>query len=88
MKPPCSASRAAALGRRRRVPAAELAAATRQMATLLAAGLAIDDALATVVEQADQQFAQPTLARLREDVRQGEALHAALAKHPGVFPAL
>jgi len=75
-------------GRRRRVPAAELAAATRQMATLLAAGLAIDDALATVVEQADQQLLSRTLARLREDVRQGEALHAALAKHPGVFPAL
>jgi len=75
-------------GRRRRVPAAELAATTRQMATLLAAGLAIDDALATVVEQADQQLLSRTLARLREDVRQGEALHAALAKHPGVFPAL
>jgi len=70
------------------VPAAELAATTRQMATLLAAGLAIDDALATVVEQADQQLLSRTLARLREDVRQGEALHAALAKHPGVFPAL
>jgi general secretion pathway protein F len=75
-------------GRSRRVPAAELAATTRQMATLLAAGLAIDDALATVVEQADQQLLSRTLARLREDVRQGEALHAALAKHPGVFPAL
>lgn len=76
------------IGRGRRVPAAELAAATRQMATLLAAGLAIDDALATVVEQADQQLLSRTLARLREDVRQGDALHAALARHPGVFPDL
>ncbi len=75
-------------GRQRRVPAAELSAATRQMATLLAAGLAIDDALATVVEQADQQLLSRTLARLREDVRQGEALHAALARHPAVFPDL
>jgi general secretion pathway protein F len=70
------------------VPAAELAATTRQMATLLAAGLAIDDALATVVEQTDQQLLSRTLARLREDVRQGDALHAALARHPGVFPDL
>jgi len=76
------------VGRGRRVPAAELAATTRQMATLLAAGLAIDDALATVVEQTDQQLLSRTLARLREDVRQGDALHAALARHPGVFPDL
>lgn len=73
---------------RGRVPASELAAATRQLATLLAAGLAIDDALATVVEQIEQQLLHRTLARLREDVRQGEALHAALAKHPAVFPEL
>jgi len=73
---------------RGRVPASELAGATRQLATLLAAGLAIDDALATVVEQIEQQLLHRTLARLREDVRQGEALHAALAKHPAVFPEL
>lgn len=73
---------------RGRVPASELAGATRQLATLLAAGLAIDDALATVVEQIEQQLLHRTLARLREDVRQGEALHAALAKHPSVFPEL
>jgi general secretion pathway protein F len=73
---------------RGRVPASELAAATRQLATLLAAGLAIDDALATVAEQIEQQLLHRILARLREDVRQGNALHVALARHPAVFPDL
>ncbi len=72
----------------KRVPAAELAAATRQIATLLAAGLAIDEALATVVEQIDQPLLHRALASLREEVRQGDALHAALARQPAVFPPL
>ena len=40
-------------GMPRKLPIGELAAATRQMATLLGAGLALDDALNTVNEQTD-----------------------------------
>ncbi|NJC87978.1 MAG: type II secretion system protein GspF [Desulfuromonas sp.] len=71
-----------------RVAAAELAAATRQLATLLSAGLALDDALGTVAEQAEIPQLHRTLTSLREEVRQGEALHAALGKHPDTFPEL
>jgi len=71
-----------------RVPTAELAAATRQLATLLGAGLALDDALGTVAEQTEISLLQRTLIGLREDVRQGEALHAALARQPRIFPDL
>lgn len=72
----------------RRLPAGELAAATRQMATLLRAGLPLDDALNTVCEQADQPLLSKTFARVREEVVQGGTLHQALAQHQQIFPDL
>lgn len=71
-----------------RIAAAELSAATRQLATLLGAGLALDDALGTVADQAEIPLLHRTLTSLREDVRQGESLHAALTRHPRLFPEL
>ncbi|MGK2907685.1 MAG: type II secretion system inner membrane protein GspF [Desulfuromonadales bacterium] len=74
--------------RPRKLPAGELAAATRQMATLLGAGLALDDALNTVNEQADQPLLSKTFAKIREEVVQGGTLHQALAAHRHIFPDL
>ena len=70
------------------VAVAELAAATRQLATMISAGLALDDALATVAEQAEIPLLHQTLTSLREAVRQGESLHAALANYPRLFPEI
>lgn len=67
---------------------AELASATRQLATLLGAGLSLDVALATVAEQADQPMIGRVLADVREEVIQGNPLHQALARHRAVFPDL
>lgn len=76
------------LGLRPKLPAGELAAATRQMATLLGAGLALDDALNTVSEQTEQPLLARAFARIREDVVQGGTLHEALAGHRQIFPDL
>jgi general secretion pathway protein F len=67
---------------------AELASATRQLATLLGAGLSLDVALATVAEQTDQPMIGRVLADVREEVIQGNPLHQALARHRAVFPDL
>lgn len=67
---------------------AELASATRQLATLLGAGLSLDVALGTVAEQTDQPMIGRVLANVREEVIQGNPLHQALAKHRAVFPDL
>lgn len=75
-------------GRPRKLPPGELAAATRQMATLLGAGLPLDDALNTVNEQADQPLLSRTFAKIREEVVQGGTLHQALAAHRHIFPDL
>ncbi|RLC10160.1 MAG: type II secretion system protein GspF [Deltaproteobacteria bacterium] len=67
---------------------AELSSATRQLATLLGAGLSLDFALSTVAEQTDQPMIGRVLADVREEVIQGNPLHQALAKHRAVFPDL
>ncbi len=71
---------------RHRVKDAELAAFTRELATLLEAGLPLDRALGVL----GALSANPALLSLVEDIRRrvqhGEALGAALAAHPRVFP--
>ncbi len=70
------------------MPANELAAATRQLATLLGAGLPLDEALATVGGQLENPQLTRSLNRVREEVIQGEALHVSLGRQPRLFPAL
>jgi len=77
----------AGLGRRR-VPPLALTAATRQFATLLGAGLTLDEALATVADQIDHPPLQRILGRVRADVVQGSSLHEALGAHPHTFAPL
>lgn len=72
----------------RRVSPLELAATTRQMATLLGAGLPLDEALATLAVQLEQSPLARTLNSVRGEVIQGTALHAALARHPRIFSPL
>jgi general secretion pathway protein F len=72
----------------RRCSTAELASATRQLATLLTAGLSLDTALSSVAEQSDQAMLGQILANVREEVIQGNPLHEALAKYRAVFPEL
>ncbi len=72
----------------RKLPTGELAAATRQMATLLGAGLALDDALNTVSEQTDQPLLASAFAKIREQVVQGGTLHEALGAQRHIFPDL
>ncbi len=72
----------------RRVPSTELAAATRQLATLLGAGLPLDEALATIGSQLEHDQLARTFNAVREEIVQGESLHAALGRHPRIFPVL
>jgi general secretion pathway protein F len=83
-----SRKRLFSLGVARKLPAGDLAAATRQMATLLGAGLALDDALNTVSEQTDQPLLARSYAKIREHVVQGGTLHEALSSQRHIFPDL
>lgn len=70
------------------VPIEDLAIATRQLSTLLGAGLSLDAALGTVAGQIEKPQLGTALSRVREAVVQGEALHQALAAEGRIFPAI
>lgn len=72
----------------RRISAVQLGVATRQLATMLTAGMPLDEALVMVAEQQTQGSLGSVLTRVRDDVLQGSALHLALQAHPNIFSPL
>ena len=69
-----------------RMRAVELATATRQLASLLAARLPLEQALGAVIEQAESGAVRERFAAVRSDVLAGATFATALAKHPRDFP--
>jgi general secretion pathway protein F len=71
---------------RRRFSEAELALATRQLGSLLTAGLPIAQALGATIEQAEERAVREVLAAVRSDVFAGHRLAEALGQFPREFP--
>ena len=71
-----------------RLPARELALATRQLATLTQAGMTLDAALGAAAAQADDPRTAKLLGAVRGHVGGGESLPAALARYPRTFSPL
>ncbi len=71
-----------------RLAPATLALVTRQLATLVASGMPLDQALAAVAEQADHPGAVRLLGAIREQVAAGESFAGALSRFPRTFSAL
>lgn len=69
-----------------RLSTAELALNTRQLASLINAGLPLDMALATLVDQSDSEAQREVFRSVRADVTSGHRLADGLARHPRVFP--
>ena len=61
---------------------------TRELATLLAAGQDLDRALRFVVETSTSRRRRTVIERVRERLRNGSSLAAALAAEPASFPRL
>ena len=66
----------------------EIAAFTRQMATLIKAGIPLADALGALVEQVTNVRFKAPLSEVRSAVNEGSSLADALAKHPKLFDEL
>ena len=79
-----AAARARSVGLRR----TELSWMTRQLASLVAAGLSLEASLGVVIEQANRRPLVQLLTALRADIRAGESLSDALANHPRDFPEI
>ena len=71
-----------------RIPLTTISEMTRQLATLLRAGVPVVDSLGSVVEQTEDERLANVMAQVRKSVNEGMALHAALREHPKVFPNL
>jgi general secretion pathway protein F len=71
---------------RRGLGSAQLSLLTRELATLLAAGLPIEEALGALAEQAEDARLKTVLAALRTRVREGASLATALGEQPDNFP--
>src|ERR1041384_8264273 len=66
----------------------EIAAFTRQMATLIKAGIPLADALGALVEQINNVRFKAPVSEVRSAVNEGSSLADALAKHPKLFDEL
>ena len=66
----------------------EISIMTRQLATLLKAGIPLVEALTALVEQSEDEALKKVIAEVRQRVNEGSALHLALADHPKVFSDL
>jgi general secretion pathway protein F len=73
---------------RRGIGGAELALLTRQLATLIGAGLPIDEALGALSEQAENERQRRMTVALRARVMEGASLAQAMAEFPESFPEI
>jgi general secretion pathway protein F len=71
-----------------RVSTKDLAVATRQLSTLVGAGLPLVSALQGLAEQTESITLKGAVVDVREAVEEGSSLAKALAKFPKIFPAL
>ncbi|OGT43503.1 MAG: type II secretion system protein GspF [Gammaproteobacteria bacterium RIFCSPHIGHO2_12_FULL_40_19] len=72
----------------RKISPADLSLITRQMATLLDAGIPVDEVLTAVSEQTEKQTTKQILLGVRGKVLEGYALADGMNDFPAAFPAL
>jgi len=71
--------------KRRKIGEQQVADATRELATLLRAGMPLDRALGTLATLSGQDALGEVLGEVRDNVKQGHTLADAVASHPAVF---
>ncbi len=76
------------ISRRQRLTSKELALITRQLATLLTAGLPLEEVLSAVAEQAENPRSKALLLSVRSKVLEGHALASGMRDFPYAFSDL
>jgi general secretion pathway protein F len=70
----------------RRIAAAELSLLTRQLATLLASGLTMEQSLTALIDEASQPFTREVLTGVKAEITAGLSLAGALGSYAASFP--
>lgn len=73
---------------KKKVGLKDLAIMSRQLATMISAGLALLRALTILAEQSENEILGRTIDQVRKDVESGLSLSEAIAKHDTIFPPL
>jgi len=81
-----TAARGGAIHLFRKVGLRELAVMTRQLATLIGAGLPLVPSLSALVTQIRHPLLRTTLARIKDEVNEGNSLTQSMSHFPEVFP--
>lgn len=66
----------------------DVAILTRQLATLVKAGIPLVEALGAVTEQIEKPKLRRVISKIKQDVSEGSTLAGAVAKHPEAFTPL
>jgi len=66
----------------------DLSVFSRQIVSMLNAGITILDALAMLGEQAENKHMKTAVEKIQTDIKKGETLSDAMRKHPKVFPSI
>ena len=61
---------------------------TRQLATLIGAGIPLFESLNALIEQVENKALHAAMTNVREQVREGISFAKALEQHPKIFPPL
>lgn len=72
----------------RRVSSADVAVMTRQLATLVRAGVPLVDSISALTEQVEKEQLVRVLSAVRETLNEGTSFAKSLEMHPRVFPPL
>ena len=76
---------AAGIGRSPALSTTDVAMMTRQLATLLVAGLPLVEALGVMVDQTEKKSVKSLMADIREEIRGGASYSAVLERYPREF---
>ena len=71
-----------------RVRSEEISVMTRQLATLLGAGIPLIQALSSLVDQTDNSVLKKVIAQIKESVNEGNTLTQAIGEHPKLFSSI
>jgi general secretion pathway protein F len=72
----------------RRIGAADIAVLTRQLATLVRAGIPLVDSIGALVDQVEKEELKRVLTGVREKLNEGTSFAKALEQHPRAFPPI
>jgi type IV pilus assembly protein PilC len=73
------------IGKKKKVKLKELVVFTRQLSTMITAGVPLNKALSTLQDQSADKYFKTVIGGIGKDVEGGMAIGAALAKYPNIF---